>query len=419
MKSIAFSLLLVTAFLLLGLTPLASPVLAETPSDVAPAADAPAGAADVADSTSAVGPPPSPELTAAQAELEAAQAALQARQAELDKLALEYEIVETRLEEYHDQVAQARKETKEAWDDFAVMQARLEDRLRSMYKSRGGHDTALLEAVVVGDDSIAGILNRVESLLRVIRQDNELFEQVERHVERMEQLTRQLEEKERKEGEQLEALSATKEKTLKVLEASKDEYNALRDKVQQLREEERRRYEEELRRASEAAALAQAEGLVQGQDLSASSARIAPATYQAVDSAGWIFPVQGPNSFIDSWGFPRSGGRKHKGTDIMSPRNTPLVAVVDGVISKTNPVERGLGGITVWLRGDDGHSYYYAHLETIAAGVTKGMRVKGGQVLGFVGDTGNARGGETHLHFEIHPGGGAAINPYPTLVKYR
>jgi len=131
--------------------------------------------------------------------------------------------------------------------------------------------------------------------------------------------------------------------------------------------------------------------------------------------SGFVFPVDGPHSYIDSWGHARSGGRKHKGTDIMAAKGTPVVACVSGVISKTSPHSRGLGGITLWLEGDDGNTYYYAHLNNIAGGIAPGARVSAGQLVGTVGSTGNASASAPHLHFEIHPGGGAAINPYPIL----
>jgi murein DD-endopeptidase MepM/ murein hydrolase activator NlpD len=128
----------------------------------------------------------------------------------------------------------------------------------------------------------------------------------------------------------------------------------------------------------------------------------------------FMFPVDGPHSYINSWGAPRSGGRSHKGTDIMAPKGTNVVACVGGTVSRTNPRNSGLGGITIWLRGSNGSSYYYAHLDGIASGIGPGDSVGAGQLLGWVGDTGNAAGTD-HLHFEIHPGGGGAVNPYATL----
>jgi murein DD-endopeptidase MepM/ murein hydrolase activator NlpD len=132
---------------------------------------------------------------------------------------------------------------------------------------------------------------------------------------------------------------------------------------------------------------------------------------------GWFFPVQGPNSYSDSFGAPRYAGgyHPHAGTDIMCARGTPLVAVVGGIISRTNRTDTGLGGIHIELHGDDGNSYYYAHLSAIQDGIAPGVRVTAGQVIGFAGDTGDARGGAVHLHFGIHPGGGPAIDPYLVL----
>jgi murein DD-endopeptidase MepM/ murein hydrolase activator NlpD len=129
---------------------------------------------------------------------------------------------------------------------------------------------------------------------------------------------------------------------------------------------------------------------------------------------GFQCPVPGSH-FLNDWGVPRPGGRRHQGNDMFAPRGSKNVAVADGVVSLgTNT----LGGITVWLRADHGVSYYYAHLEGYASGLRSGQRVEGGQTVGYVGNTGNAVGLATHTHFEIHPGGGRAVNPYFTLVKH-
>lgn len=125
---------------------------------------------------------------------------------------------------------------------------------------------------------------------------------------------------------------------------------------------------------------------------------------------GWLCPVAGPNAFGDTWGAPRSGGRTHEGVDMMSPAGTPLVAAVAGSVTmKTN----ALGGNVVWLIGVDGAKYYYAHLSAWEGG---SRSVSAGEVIGYVGRTGNTTA--NHLHFEIHPGGGSAVNPYPTVRQY-
>ena len=130
---------------------------------------------------------------------------------------------------------------------------------------------------------------------------------------------------------------------------------------------------------------------------------------------GGVFPIGGPygQPLINSWGFPRSGGRSHKGIDIFAPYGTPLVAVESGVITKVGTVN--LGGLRIWLAGDSGTYWYYAHLSGIEPSLQVGQRVEVGDVIGFVGDSGNAQGTPPHLHLQMHPGNGDPINPYPTM----
>ena len=134
---------------------------------------------------------------------------------------------------------------------------------------------------------------------------------------------------------------------------------------------------------------------------------------------GFVFPVVQPHNFGDSFGAPRMPGTEyehwHEGTDIMAPMGTLLVACERGVIMRVG-AGGVLGGNTVWLRGESGVAYYYAHLSEFAPGIREGTVVDAGTVVGLVGDTGNARGGAPHLHFEVHPDGGPAVNPYPLLA---
>lgn len=141
------------------------------------------------------------------------------------------------------------------------------------------------------------------------------------------------------------------------------------------------------------------------------AARAAQRASGSVQVGYFICPITpGRTSFIDSWGFPRSGGRTHKGVDMFAARGEPIYAVQSGTASAGS---NSLGGITVHLRADTGFTYYYAHLDSRAFSGT--IRVNQGDVVGYVGTTGNAMGTSPHLHFEIRPGGGSAVNPYPTV----
>lgn len=143
-----------------------------------------------------------------------------------------------------------------------------------------------------------------------------------------------------------------------------------------------------------------------------------------------IFPVDGEVIFSDTWGAARGAGRSHEGTDIMADKHVPVLAAVDGVIGWSPLTEPSYGWI-INLHGDDGYTYVYIHLnndnpgtddglggrdQAIAPGVVQGARVEAGEVIGWVGDSGNAEWIAPHLHFEIRLEDGTAVNSYDTLV---
>jgi peptidoglycan hydrolase-like protein with peptidoglycan-binding domain len=125
-----------------------------------------------------------------------------------------------------------------------------------------------------------------------------------------------------------------------------------------------------------------------------------------------VFPMQGRCGFTDTWGQARSEGRSHEGTDVMGARGLALYATNDGVISKVSTGGRN-GGNAIYLKIPNGTYFYYAHLDSFAPDMAAGVPVKAGQIIGYVGSTGNTQ--TPHLHFEVHPFGGAAVNPYAIL----
>lgn len=161
-----------------------------------------------------------------------------------------------------------------------------------------------------------------------------------------------------------------------------------------------------------------------GGDVAGGPVRVAPEVSARLSGGGFVFPIYGPASFGDSFGGSRPNveGGWHHGEDIFAPPGTPLLAVADGSLH-TIGFNR-LGGYRLWLRDDDGNEFYYAHLSAYSPLAVEGRRVESGDVIGFVGDTGDAKG-TPHLHFEIHPASMASLGydgvvaPYPILLAWR
>lgn len=148
----------------------------------------------------------------------------------------------------------------------------------------------------------------------------------------------------------------------------------------------------------------------------------------AADGFELTFPQEAEvTGFSNSWGAARSGGRRHRGTDLMAPKMTEVYVAADGVVTRVT--SSGRAGRYVMVTHADGWETYYMHLNndhpdtndgrapwflTVAPGIYVGAEVVAGQLLGWVGDSGNAEGGSAHTHFELHRHG-RALNPYPYL----
>jgi murein DD-endopeptidase MepM/ murein hydrolase activator NlpD len=142
-------------------------------------------------------------------------------------------------------------------------------------------------------------------------------------------------------------------------------------------------------------------------------------------AGGYVFPVYGPHSFTDSFGAFRGDvpGNWHHGDDIFAPLGAPVLACADGTIFSVG--WNNVGGNRLWLRDGQGNEFYYAHLSAYSPASRNGNRVKAGEVIGFIGNTGDAEGTPYHLHFEVHPVGylalgyDGAVDPTPYLLAWQ
>jgi len=162
-----------------------------------------------------------------------------------------------------------------------------------------------------------------------------------------------------------------------------------------------------------------------GGEVAGGPVKVAPDVAARLSSGGFVFPVYGTASFGDSFGAPRPNipGGWHHGEDIFAAAGAPLLAVADGTLHTIGFTK--IGGYRVWLRDAEGNEFYYAHLSAYSPLAVEGRSVQAGDVIGFVGDTGDAEGGSPHLHFEIHPAAMAGLGydgvvaPYSILLAWR
>jgi len=375
---------------------------------------------------------------AAQDDPEAARAAraIAAAQAKANEAAAAYEEATGRLDALETEIAAieaSRTESQRRLDDLAVQVRQLA--VRGYVRS-----DAAARILPVGGD--LGATVRAETLARFVvlgRTDAiDQYRAVNQDLARADASLRQRREEQRAAVEAAEEANRSLQAELTRLRQVEAERQA---ELRRRREEEARRRaaEEAARRAAEQAAAQAAARARQEQAARDAAARQGggrsggnPATTTPATSppttarpssggsggssgssgggraASIVCPVRGAVAFVDSWGAGRSGGRRHQGVDMMAARGTPVVAPVSGTVQLRSV---SLGGLSFFVYGDDGNTYFGTHMDGYEG--ASGRRVSAGEVIGYVGSTGNASAGAPHLHFEVKPGGGASVNPYP------
>ncbi len=379
------------------------------------------------------------------ADIEAADAARRAVGAELEAVTAEYDIAVARLYELEESLTSFGIDLANLERDLAVARIAAQEIATDRYMYSGATQSALFDAVSISEVSL-----RSSYLDRLSRKGSDtvarLFALEDNYQAQLDAMAMALD-NQRSTKEDLDELA---EDILNRLEQANGEYEAIvaayekQEEERRIREEqERLRREEEERRRLAALSTTTTTVAVTTTTTEApaeSTTSTSPPTTTTTEapgestttttttttepppttttepppSTGLTCPVDGAVSFTDTWGDPRSGGRTHEGVDMIAARGTPLVAIETGTIKRMG--NGGLGGITIYLTGAGGDQYYYAHLDAWAPGLSVGQAVSVGELIGYVGNTGNAQYTIPHLHFEFHPGGGDPINPYPLVA---
>jgi peptidoglycan LD-endopeptidase LytH len=347
-------------------------------------------------------------LREAGAERRAVEQRLADAAAELDQL----EVTIAELEAEHDQLVAEATEVEGAMGELSDVIA---FRVRETFMFGSNLDPI---AVFLASEDPDAALSRAQTVQRLVTGDQVQTAELAASRAKLDAITLRLEER----SEELEVARQRQRAVTEQLTTDLDRAQQLeaqltqqerdeRARLERLRKEreEREAREREARERERRAAARQA-AASSASSSSSSTTSSARSSAPAPSSGGKACPLDQPRHFTDTWGAPRSGGRAHRGTDILGPYGIPVRAITSGTWSIQRPGPSA--GLWAILRGDDGNQYWYMHLQSHTVG--NGARVSAGQQVATNGDTGNARG-TPHIHFELHPGGGSAINPYPLL----
>jgi len=325
--------------------------------------------------------------------LAAADARILDTETQIQQATEEHALRQAEVAELRRQIESARAAELQTMLELEDSRVALSERLVALYKENHASFPVVLQ-IMASEDALQDVVKLAPQLIRIAQDDKELIERVAALAMGLALQQKELAREQQRLEHLIRLLDEAKLRLVAPLEEAQAARAVLASEVELLESMHALEVKAESHRAHW-------------------RGRVSSSTWRLAQ--GFTFPVDGSYSFINDWGFPRDGGeRSHRGTDVMAPFGTPLVACVAGVVDSIDH-DQTLGGVVLWLRGDNGHRYYYAHLQSIAPGIRGGMRVLPGMLIGRVGNSGNAAGGAPHLHFQIHPGGGGPVNPFPVL----
>jgi murein DD-endopeptidase MepM/ murein hydrolase activator NlpD len=312
-------------------------------------------------------------------DLDAAREELASKQAELDALTLQWQQTETAYAQAQDAVHEAQVQIGTMQGQLTKIQREFDAQVRAVYISGGSGAIGAL----LGSESFSDFADRLRFAQNIVQGDEDLATSVAVQTERLQrERTR---------------LTAEADAQAKAAAALKDQQTSLNARLGDLQSTVNELYQTFQDEQAQRQVGLPPQGGGGGGSFPVSGSG-------AVSTC----PVAGPVSFVDSFGWPRPGGRIHEGIDMISPYGTPIVAVHSGNAVRT---PNTLGGNAVIVYHDGGTDFtYYAHMSSYGAA----GHVGAGQVIGYVGSTGDTT--VNHLHFEYHPGGGGAVDPYQLLL---
>ena len=321
---------------------------------------------------------------------------VEALQSQASEIAGRISAVETRIAETQHTIAVVERDIATAKADIATKQGELDQRARIAYVYGPGSSLEFL----LSSKSLGDLTDRLEIVDSAARHDQEIIDAVERFKGKLLAKQRRLRKLEadlaarreqlRVDEIELQAKLADAQTVVNQLRADRAEAESLVEKLE-------KQHEKELAAAAAAAAAALA-----AQQQPTSAAAGSP----VIGGVFQLCPVDPPRAYSDDFGAPRVG-HTHQGNDIFAPYGTPIRAPFSGTASDAS---NGIGGMSVYVHGSAGY-VYNAHLSAMG---TLGP-VEAGTIIGYVGTSGNAAGTSPHNHFEWHPGGGGAVNPFPYL----